>query len=150
VKSLQRDQTAALTGISIQRLAALMRDGAGPPQDVDGQFPVPTFRDWLVERFRDEFGPDDETQEGRLTRARAEKAELEVQEMRGELVRIVDVTASWEALCAAMRARLLVLAPTVAPLVVSKPLAETQAVIQQHVYEALLELAGAEPATRGN
>jgi hypothetical protein len=83
--------------------------------------------------------------------ALAEIAEMEAAKLRGELVRGDELEAFWGAMMVAFRARALVLAPTIAPLVApSGKVAEVQAVIQAAVFEMLNELSGNGKPARPN
>ena len=78
----------------------------------------------------------------RLTKAQADKVELEVEELRGALVRVEAVERERGDLVAAARAKLLSLPGKAAPLVMaSGNLLEAERIIKNLVYEALTELA---------
>ena len=74
--------------------------------------------------------------------AQADMAEIEAAKLRGEVASVEDFEKFWSDLAASFRARLMTLAPTVAPLVVGKTLPEAMEIIQAKVYEALSELSG--------
>lgn len=78
----------------------------------------------------------------RLTRAQADKVELEVEELRGALVRVEAIERELGELVAAARAKLLSLPGKAAPLVMAADnLLEAERIIKNLVYEALTELA---------
>ena len=78
----------------------------------------------------------------RLTKARADIAELESAEMTGELVQIEQAEAAWTNAAARLRQRLLALPAKLAPVAYQAgELAEVKAALCEGVYEALLELS---------
>jgi phage terminase Nu1 subunit (DNA packaging protein) len=78
-----------------------------------------------------------------LTKARADKAELEAGEMSGELVRRSKVLDDLVRKLSNLRTRLLTIPPMLAPRIAPKDrAAEVQAEIQAAIDEALTELAG--------
>ena len=83
------------------------------------------------------------TARARRETAQADMAEMEAAELRGELVRADEIEAHWGALVVAFRARMMLVAPSVAPLIAAPgKVAEVQAKIQEAVFEALNELSG--------
>ncbi|MEO7362130.1 MAG: hypothetical protein ABI120_17505 [Gemmatimonadaceae bacterium] len=121
-----------------------------PARSPDGTYPADDFGKWLRRRLMTELGVandgatyDYNAERGRLTKAQADKTELEVREIRGEVIRLPLVEQHWQTMVAAMRAKLLSL-PTKAAGSVASP-DKLQAVtdtIQGLVYEALAEIAG--------
>lgn len=70
---------------------------------------------------------------GRLTKAQADKTEIEVSVLKGETIRVPLVEQHWQGMVASMRAKLLALHPAKRQ--------ETQDALQVLVYEALEEIA---------
>lgn len=100
---------------------------------------------WRLARDGDENGDGHglDRERTRLTKAQADKTELEVAELRAELVRVPLVETHWQAMIAAMRARLVGLPSKIAPQVAGPDdLTRVQDMIQAGVYEALAEIAG--------
>ncbi len=99
---------------------------------------------WRVARAeRNDRPPGDiETERARLIKAQADKTELEVAELHGELVRVSDVTDAWSQHIASARAKLLALPSKAAPRVLPGRVAETQELLRNIIDEALNELAG--------
>ena len=96
---------------------------------------------WRIDRAGD--GGELDRERTRLTKAQADKTELEVAELRAELVRAPVIGLHWQAMVAAMRAKLLSLPSKVAPQVAGPDsLSRTQELIQAVVHEALAEIAG--------
>ena len=95
------------------------------------------------------------TERARLIKAKADLAEMEASQMRGDLLPAPDVTAAWTEIVALMRARLLVLPDKIAPVVhETTSLNQTRDVIKKAVYEILKEIAATDveilPQTDGN
>lgn len=133
--ALTQAQVAAVLQLTERRVQQMDADGDGPRRNADGKYPCSELGLWLKRRA--ETG-----HEGRLTKARADKAELEAGEMSGELVRRSKVRDDLVKKLGALRARLLTIAPMLAPRIAPKDrLAETQAEIQRAIFEALMELA---------
>lgn len=147
---LSYDQAAAIVGISNRRLRQIVRDDQGPPQTPNGRFAPDAFGLWFRARIRSDIGVADdgtvydyEVERGRLTKAQADKTELEVSELRGELLRVEDAIASWTDHVTAARAKLVGLPAKLAPrLADPSRLAEVEKLIREAVYDALDELAG--------
>lgn len=136
---LTYEQASILVGVTVRRLYQLVRDQEAP-QPVDAKFPLAEFARWLDERKR---GDSFQAERTRLTKAQADKTELEVAEFSGELVRADEVATAWGEKYAAARSRLLSWASKVATRVAPPgKVADVQALAQETVYEALNELAG--------
>jgi phage terminase Nu1 subunit (DNA packaging protein) len=84
-----------------------------------------------------------EVERTRLTKAQADKTELEVQELRGILVRVPSAAEHWRGMVARARAKLLSLPSRIAAAIAPpEKVAQCQDLAQGLVYEALAELAG--------
>jgi len=85
---------------------------------------------------------DFHTEKARLTKMQADKAEMEVRELSGELVRVTDVVLEWQHILADVKGKLLSIPSKLATLVadIDNP-GEAQEIIEQYVREALQELA---------
>ena len=80
---------------------------------------------------------------GRLTRAQADLAEMEVKVRKTELVRLPVVAAYWQEMRIAMRRRILAIPPRAAAAIVAPELfSNAQSIISELVSEALAEIAG--------
>jgi hypothetical protein len=87
-----------------------------------------------------------------LLRARRELHELDLGQRRGDLLPREAVIATWQAVIAAARARLLALPTTLAPrLAAAKDLRETESLLRDYVHELLVDLERSTgvPAQRG-
>lgn len=96
-------------------------------------------------------GQDVHAERGRLVRAKAHKAELEIAALEGSLLPFDEVVAAWQQLVAAFRARCLALPSKLAPVVSTSEISEIQDHIDRGIREALEELsrfklAGAGPS----
>ena len=85
---------------------------------------------------------DFHTEKARLTKMQADKAEMEVQELAGELVRVSDVLLEWQNILADVKGKLLSIPSKLATLVtdIDNP-GEAQELIETYIREALQELA---------
>lgn len=81
----------------------------------------------------------------RLTRAQAEKTEIETARMKGELVSLADAERAWSALVGAFRAKMLTLPPRAATAVSNKAERDTERILNDMVFEALAELSNWKP-----
>lgn len=138
---LTHEQAAEVAGVTIRRLYQITDDEPdGPKRCKPGHFDCKEFGAWLAGRN----GPDTFLAERtRLTKAQADKTELEVAELAGELVRTEEVSTAWGEKIASARARLLPFPSKIAQRIAPpERIAEVQALAQDVVYEALNELAG--------
>ena len=78
----------------------------------------------------------------RLTRAKAELAEMKIARERGELIPIEDVHAQWAENAANVRKKILALEGKLPVMLSGKSLSDMAAIIHEAVYEALNELGG--------
>ena len=85
---------------------------------------------------------DFHTEKARLTKMQADKAEMEVAELAGELVRVSDVLLEWQNILADVKGKLLSIPSKLATLVadIDNP-GEAQELIDTYVREALQELS---------
>lgn len=81
--------------------------------------------------------------EQRLTAARADKVELEVQAKKGELIAVKEVEKKWAAMLIAFRGKMLTIPTALAPELsgMDSP-AEIEALLRRSIHEALNELSG--------
>lgn len=107
------------------------------------------FGEWLKRQFRREAGATDDGQvydyaieRARLTKAQADKTELESAELRGEMVRVPEVVDEWWRQTSAAKARLLSTPSKVAPRARTADSDEAAAkLIEAEILEALQELS---------
>ena len=83
-----------------------------------------------------------EFEQTRLTKAKADKAEIELAELRGEMHSYTDVEDAWTKDVMNAKTRLLSIPSKIAPEVVGKTLPEITKTLKNAINEALEELAG--------
>jgi hypothetical protein len=130
-----------LVGISRQRVEKLVAAGTLPSGAAAGV----QLHAYIANLRELSYSDDPKLVESRrrLSSARAESAEMDLAERRGESVNVADVEKRWGEMVTSFRARMLLLPPTAAPLVAAPDrIPEAQAILQKFVYEALSELAG--------
>lgn len=158
-KPLEQVQAAAIAGLTVQGLQKIGKTQAdAPPRTPDGLYPADAFGQWLKRRIAAEYGVADngqsynyDAERARLTKAQADKTELEAAELAGHLVRVDDIEQEWGRMLGAFRARSLSMATKAAPRArVAINDEEALAVIEAEVIEALQELSddGLPPQTR--
>lgn len=155
---LTQEQAAEVVGLTARRLRQLADEGNGPAQTAGGQYEAREIGRWFRERLMSELGVaedgkvyDYEAERARLTKAQADKTELEAAELAGHLVRVEDVETEWSRMLGSVRARLLSLPTKAAPRArVAVNDEEAAALIEAEVVEALQELStdGIPPTTR--
>jgi hypothetical protein len=124
-------------------------DGDDPPPWTGVGYDCEQFGRWLRRQFRREAGVTDdgqiydyEQERARLTKAQADKTELESQELRGEMVRVPEVVEEWARQTGAARSRMLSVPTKAGPRARSAGSDDEAAkVIEVEVLEALQELS---------
>lgn len=141
---------ASLLDISERRVQQLSRAGV-IPKAARGRYELIGSVRGYIRHLRDlnikgESGTADYgTERARLVKAKADLAEMEASQMRGDLLPAPDVTAAWTEIVALIRARLLVLPDKIAPVVhETTSLNQARDVIKKAVYEILTEIAATE------
>lgn len=102
--------------------------------------------DWLVNRASGR----DRLEEARIrhTLAQAEKVELEIEELRGDLISLDKMKGMWGNVLATFRARILSMPSRLTPLIVThKDPKQIEKVIKDSCNEALNELSQYDPST---
>lgn len=149
ITALTQSQAAELAEVTVNGLQAIGRSADPPPKGAGG-YPPREYGQWLKRRHLRGVGVssdgvvyDYETERARLTKAQADKTELEARELRGEMVMAEHVIESWSRMLGAVRARLLSLPSKVGPRARAAAGDEEAArVIEAEVLEALEELSG--------
>lgn len=145
---LTQEQAAELAGLTVRHLRRLERESNPPPRESSGGYPASEYGAWLKSRALSgvTIGDDGtvynyEAERARLTHEQANKAELEVAELRGELVRSSEVGPYWADMVASMRSKLIGTPPNIAALI-ADPVAraKVQAQAESLVYQALAEI----------
>ena len=121
---------------------------SGCPHDRDGKkyvFDLPEVWKWREGYLRKSAPKTDShlaVEKTRLTKAQADKTEIEAAVASGKFVSVEDVKETWGNVISAMRTRLLSIPSRAAPLVavVSTP-QETEKIVKTMLYEALTDLS---------
>ena len=140
--------------ISERRIQQLVKDGV-IPKTKHGRYELaPAVQGYI--RFLQErslgrpSAPEDyHTEKARLVKHQADKAELDVLEHSGELLRLDEVVLGWNKMISECKTRLLSIPSKAAPIVASETNAgAVQEIIEELVREALEELANYENSGR--
>jgi hypothetical protein len=148
VKSLLQDQAADLAGLTVPGLRLQSNTADPPPKGANG-YPAREFGEWLKRRHLKGVGVDSEgvrydyeAERARLTKAQADKTELEARELSGEMVHAEHVIESWGRMLGALRSRLLSIPQKAAPRARGAMSDEEAAsLVEVEVLEALEELS---------
>ncbi len=147
-------KTYSISGLSVElgidrRSLARQLEGLTPKSEkvvgnrTERQYTMADVVTHIFGRASDGEVYDYAVERARLTKAQADKTELEVKEIRGEVVRMPLVEQHWGGMVASMRARLLALPSKVAAMVATPDkLQQVTDITQTLVYEALSEIAG--------
>ena len=134
---------AEIIGVSYQALQGYRKDGC-PCRQGDGRQMIFNSADtieWLRDRARKSAeAPEAAEERARLLRAQAEKAEIEVAQLRGEIVNVEDVKAEWAQMVSNWRGKIIELIPKAVDMCGLKR-TEAAPRIKKLVYETLEELA---------
>ncbi|CAN0443376.1 unnamed protein product [Phaeothamnion confervicola] len=143
---------AKLLGISERRFRELISEGVIPAADkseYDIEVIVPAYcaniREVAAGRGGGEGQAVKSNEDARLLRARADKAEMERDEMRGSLVPVDQIAGAVHSAIIIMKTRLGAVPAKVAPLVAGmKSIPAVERVIRDNIEETLGELAKVE------
>lgn len=145
---LTQSQVAALVGVTARRIRQISQEDQTFP-DCDNGYECAEVGEWLRKRALEECGITDDNdgldltkERARLTKAQREIAELNKQELDGQLVRVTQVSRFWAnsviAFKSKVRGSATKLAPMLAPAMT--PL-EVQKILEETHDEALAELS---------
>lgn len=143
------DTICKLLDLTPQRVAQLVNMGVIPRKERGRYELVPVVRGY-IKYLREravkgdvQAGADDyATHRARLTKAKADMAEMEREQMANALIPAADVEMAWIEVVANMRAKLLAIPTTAAADTQAAPtLAEAKQVLKVKVNEALSELS---------
>jgi phage terminase Nu1 subunit (DNA packaging protein) len=145
------DTMAKLLDISPRRLHQLVDMGV-MPKEGRGKYPLVKCVHAYIHYLRDiSLKSDTNAPDGkishkeRLTKAQADKAEVEASIVSGATVPIEAVTQTWTNAAANMKSRLLSIPSKSAPLVnAALTVQEAEAIIKKQIFEALEELSQGE------
>ena len=110
-----------------------------------GKYDIPASIKTYIKSLKNKSGGDDidfHTEKARLTKMQADKAEMEVLELSGELVRVEAVVQEWQSQLMDMKGKLLSIPSKLATLLadIDTP-AEVQDLIDTYIRESLQELS---------
>jgi phage terminase Nu1 subunit (DNA packaging protein) len=148
IAALNSVQAAELTGITVQGMASISKSADPPPKGANG-YDCREFGQWLKRRHLRGVGVDStgirydyDAERARLTKAQADKTELEARELQGEMVVADAVIEEWARMLGALRARLLSIPSKTAPRARGAQSDEhASKLIEAEVLEALQELS---------
>lgn len=143
---------ARLMDISERRFRELRDEGVIPDAEkgeYDVEVVLPTYirhlREVAAGRGGGEAQANKSAEDARLVKARADKAEMEAAEMRGQLVPADQIAGALHAAIIIMKTRLGAVPAKTAPLVAGvKSIPAVERVIRDNIEEALAELAKVE------
>ena len=135
--------------LSTKRISELIRDGILPSKLGRSPLNIDVCRIAYISYLRKLGGYNKRSGSGdiaeektRLTKAQADKAELEVSSLEGELIPAQLVQDTWADFVASIRAKLLGLPSKVAhQVLIAENYQDAELIIKDQVYEALDELA---------
>jgi phage terminase Nu1 subunit (DNA packaging protein) len=141
------DVLARLFELSPRRIQQLADDGVIPRVERGRYELVGAVRGYIKhlreKAFAGDLGADAySTQRARLTKARADMAELEQRQLAKELIPADDIEAAWSAVTLALRARLLSIPTKAVPrLLAAKDAVQISEILRDQISEALDDLA---------
>lgn len=143
-KTHTQEEVAAAIGVSQSMVSKDMKAAGIPSAGGVTLADVVALVQWRTRRdvgISGGIAYDYEAERARLTHEQANKAELEVAELRGELVRSSEVGPYWADMVASMRSKLIGTPPNIAALI-ADPVAraKVQAQAESLVYQALAEI----------
>jgi phage terminase Nu1 subunit (DNA packaging protein) len=160
IVSLTAPQAAALAGISYARLNQLLTEDDPPPREPDKTYRTDKMGEWIGRRAVSKAlghrknapvlpggdGPTDllnpVQERARKDKELADKAALENQVRRGELVEAAVVGVKWKEIMLRVRSRMMRIAWASAPLLVGEEdQVKIQIAIEDQIRDALTELA---------
>ena len=157
VLNLTGPQAAALAGIAYSTFRDLLREDDAPPRETDGTFRTDKFGEWIKRRaIKKHLGhrrnaPVDldgsealnpVQERARKDKELADKAALENQVRRGELVEAAQIGAKWVEILTRVRSRLARIPFAAAPLLFGvEDQVKVQVILEDQIRDALTELA---------
>lgn len=135
--AISADECAELLGVSRATFYNMVKAGRLPKGDGGAYRLVEVIRAYVANASDDD---NLTAQKTRLTRAQADKAELELDTMRGKLLKVEDVKKIWSKEIINAKSKLLSMASKLAPQLVGLDAATIGARIKAEVTTALGEL----------
>lgn len=141
------DTIAKLLDLTPQRVTQLVNEGVIPRKDRGRYELVPAVRGY-IKYLRDRglradvSGDDYNAHRTRLTKVKADLAEMEKAQIEEQLIPSSDVEAAWIEVAQNMKQKLLAFPQRVAPEVyAAEKLVEVKSILKDHIYDALQEIA---------
>jgi phage terminase Nu1 subunit (DNA packaging protein) len=147
------DTIAKLLELTPRRINQLVQEGVIPRPASRGRYElvgavqgyIRYLRQLNIGEEMDSQGGSEVAHRKRLTKARADIAEMEVERLSGSLIDVSSVEHAWQMAGARFRQRILSIPHKVAPIVAAEDDIDTcHALLEEHCHEALRELANAD------
>ena len=132
------------TGMTRRALADLLRDT--DPVETKGRYRYYTIKQ-IFDAVRGKDKRNAQAERAELDYWRAQKVQLEAEQLAGTLVDIEEVGPLWENTYANYRQRLDAVPVKAAPLVKGQPLAKIKEIIEDLIRDAVNDFAGTPPGT---
>jgi phage terminase Nu1 subunit (DNA packaging protein) len=150
--TLSGEEMSRVAGYTLRAISMRAAEGYFP-RPARGQYNAVAVLQGMLKFQRERAGDagDDSLskQRARLTRNKADMAELERGKLVGDLLPADEVLSGWSALFAKIKARMLAIPSKVAPRLVGlKTAAQAKAIIEPEVYEALEDASNIEIVAR--
>jgi phage terminase Nu1 subunit (DNA packaging protein) len=147
-ETISSRELGLLLNITPSHIGLLRKQGVFPVPTTTGEYPtvraVRAYITYLKERLE---GPGDATiggdislakERARLTKYKADVAEIERKQVLGELVAAAEIETTWRAMVGVMRTRLLAIPARAASRVtMARSIVEVAEILRKEVYEAL-------------
>jgi terminase small subunit / prophage DNA-packing protein len=132
-------EIAELLGVSEDTVHNYVKQGA--PKIAHNEYDERAFVPWVIALHKKRDTESLAEAQARLTNHKADLAELELQEKRGEVVTITRIRDEYQRVVSAVRSRLLTVPAVAAARVVSvQTEQEVQRILDEHIHAALAEL----------
>lgn len=140
-----KEQLCKLLDLTPQRITQLVQQGTLPAPRAKDKYDLVGCVRAYIKYLRDQTigGPDPAgqsyaAQRTRLTRAKADSAEMDRKKQIGELIPVGDSEKGWDAICAVMRTRLLAIpARAASRVMIARNIVEVAGILRREVNEAL-------------
>lgn len=151
---LQQEAVAILAGVTVQTINNWHKQPSPPPRNPDGSYSAREFSAWLVARKQEKMPGFDsnpgrngaieskDEAEVRLTIAKADRAEMDNEVSRGNLIAAIDVETAWQRIIVRVKTALLGMPAKHAAELARKTVAhECRSVLDAGVRDILVELS---------
>lgn len=138
------DTIAKLLDMTPRRVQQLANEGVVPKPKDRGQYEIVPCVVGYIKHIKGMLNGDAgdlATEKTRLTKAQADKAEIETARLKRDLISLADAEKGWATLVGAFRSKMLTVPPRAALTVTKKTEKEAERILTGMVYEALAELS---------